>query len=94
MLGVMHVLIRRSFAAAFEWRRLTHLVVVMGGMTVVGTVVMPVAGVAWLLLRGLVFLAIPGVLLATGFLHASELAAARRFLARLRGPDVRESPIP
>src|SRR5207248_7673593 len=36
MLGVMHLLTRRAFAVAFEWRRLAQLLKVMGGLAVAG----------------------------------------------------------
>ncbi|MBO0768263.1 MAG: lipopolysaccharide biosynthesis protein [Solirubrobacterales bacterium] len=83
MLGVMHLLIRRAFAASFEWGRLAHLLVVIGGLSVAGALLLPQVGAVGLLTRAAVFLAIPVVLFVTGFLHASELDGARRLVARL-----------
>ena len=82
MLGAMHLLIRRAFPVTFEWRRLTHLVLVAGGLTVAGTLLLPTSGFAGLMLRALVFLAILPVLWGTGFLHREELDHG---LAILRG---------
>jgi O-antigen/teichoic acid export membrane protein len=82
MLTVMHLLVRRAFPVRFEWRRLLHLVVVLAGMTVAGNLLLPDTGAIGLLERVLVFLAIPLVLLATGFVHRAEL---RRGLELIRG---------
>jgi O-antigen/teichoic acid export membrane protein len=90
MLTVMHLLIRRAFAARFEWRRLAHLALVMGGMTVAGDLLLPTAGAVGFLTRGAVTLAIPPALLATGFAHPQELGQLRALLARAR----RASPTP
>jgi O-antigen/teichoic acid export membrane protein len=84
MLGVMYLLTRHAFAVQFEWRRLAHLVVVVGGLTAAGDLVLPTHGVIGLLARGLVLLAIPPLLLATGFAHPAELRQLRTLLARLR----------
>jgi O-antigen/teichoic acid export membrane protein len=83
MLAVMYLLVRRVFPVAFEWRRLAHLVLVVGGMSVLGAGLLPDGAFVWFIVRGAVFLAIGGVLLATGFLHRSELQAARRLLRKV-----------
>jgi O-antigen/teichoic acid export membrane protein len=85
MLVVMHRLVRRSVAAAFEWRRLVHLAAVMGAVAVAGDLLLPTHGVVGLLARTAAFLAVPPLLLLTRFPHPEELAAARRLIARLRG---------
>jgi O-antigen/teichoic acid export membrane protein len=105
MLGVMYLLVRRAFPVAFEWRRLAHLVVVLASITSVATVLLPDTGLLWFVVRGLVFVGIGVVLLATGFLHGSELTAARALLRRglarraavgadppAEGPDLTEAP--
>ncbi len=51
MLGVMHLLIRRAFAASFEWRRLAQLVVVIGGLAVAGDLLLPTHGFVGFLTR-------------------------------------------
>ncbi len=84
MLAVMHLLIRRAFAASFEWRRLVHLVVVIGGLAVAGDLLLPTHGFVGFLTRLLVFAAMPVVLLASGFAHREELARARSLLSWAR----------
>ncbi|MGH2876873.1 MAG: lipopolysaccharide biosynthesis protein, partial [Solirubrobacteraceae bacterium] len=84
MLIVMHLLTRRVFAVAFEWRRLAQLAVVEGGLAAAGDLALPAAGVVGLLARLCVTAAIPVVLLATGFAHRAELAQAQALLARAR----------
>ena len=77
MLTVMHLLTRRAFAVAFEWRRLAQLCGVMGGMAVAGDLLLPTHGLVGFITRAAVWVAIPGVLLATGFAHAQELRRLR-----------------
>lgn len=95
MLGVMHVLTRRAFPVAFEWRRLVQLVVVVGGLAAAGDLALPTSGAVGFISRALVWALIPVVLLATGFAHGAELRQARALLARLRtfapGPASSES---
>jgi O-antigen/teichoic acid export membrane protein len=82
MLVVMHLLTRSAFRVTFEWRRLAHLTVVMGGLAVAGDLLAPTHGAIGFLVRTAVFLAIPPALYLTGFAHAQELgqlaAVARR----------------
>ncbi len=84
MLGVMHLLTRRAFAVAFEWRRLAQLVLVAGGAAVAGDLLLPTHGALGLLARLAVFLAVPALLFITGFAHPQELAQLRGLLARAR----------
>jgi O-antigen/teichoic acid export membrane protein len=84
MLGVMHVLTRRAFSVQFEWLRLAHLVVVMGGLAAAGDLLLPTSGAVGFLSRAAVFAAIVPVLLATGFLHRAELRQARELVVRAR----------
>jgi O-antigen/teichoic acid export membrane protein len=87
MLAAMHLLIRRAFPVNFEWRRLTHLVVVVGGLAVAADLLLPTSGFAGFLERTVVVAAIPPALWMTGFLHKAEieqgLAVARKLRARL-----------
>jgi O-antigen/teichoic acid export membrane protein len=83
MLGVMYLLVRRVFPVAFEWRRLAHLVVVIGGLTVAGTLLLPDGTFIWFIARGAVFVGIGVALLATGFLHRAELEAARKLVRKV-----------
>jgi O-antigen/teichoic acid export membrane protein len=84
MLTVMHLLVRGAFRVTFEWRRLAQVVVVLGGLTVAGDLLLPASGLVGFLTRGVVILAMPVALLASGFAHPQELAATRRLLARAR----------
>jgi O-antigen/teichoic acid export membrane protein len=83
MIAVMHLLTRQAFTAAFEWRRLVQLAVVLGGMAAAGDVLLPTHGVVGFLSRAAVLGAMPGVLLATGFAHRKELEQARSLLNRV-----------
>jgi O-antigen/teichoic acid export membrane protein len=84
MLGVMYFLTRAAFAVQFEWARLARLVLVMGGLSAAGELLLPTHGAAGLVTRALVFLLIPVLLLATGFAHPAELVQARTLLQRAR----------
>ena len=83
MLALMYVFTRRLFAVAFEWGRLTHLVVVIGGLTVAGELLLDTAGAAGFVERAAVLAAIPLALLATGFFAAEERARMRQLLRRM-----------
>jgi O-antigen/teichoic acid export membrane protein len=84
MLGVMHLLTRHAFPVAFEWRRLTQLVLVMGGLAAAGELALPTSGLVGFISRAVVWALIPAALLATGFAHGAELRQARVLLSRLR----------
>jgi O-antigen/teichoic acid export membrane protein len=84
MLGVMQLLVRRAFPVHFEWRRLIHLVVVIGGMAAAGELLLPTHGLVGFVTRAAVFGAIPPALLVTGFAHRQELDQARALAARVR----------
>jgi O-antigen/teichoic acid export membrane protein len=87
MLSAMHLLIRRAFPVGFEWRRLAHLVLVLGGAAVAGDLLLATSGLAGFLERAAVVAVIPPALWLTGFLHPAEiqqgLAAVRGLRARL-----------
>jgi O-antigen/teichoic acid export membrane protein len=83
MLTVMHLLTRRAFAVAFEWRRIAHLALVAGGVAVAGDLLLPTRGLFGLATRALAFAMIPAALLATGFFHPQELTQARALIARV-----------
>jgi O-antigen/teichoic acid export membrane protein len=84
MLGVMYALTRTAFEVSFEWRRLGQLVLVVGGITVLGELLLPTHGLLGFLTRLAAFLVIPPALYMTGFAHAQELAQLRALIARLR----------
>jgi hypothetical protein len=78
----MHLLIRRAFAAKFEWLRLVRLAAVLGGMSAAGDLLLPTHGLVGFVSRVAVLAAIPFVLLATGFAHRAELEQARALIIR------------
>jgi O-antigen/teichoic acid export membrane protein len=84
MLLVMHLLTRRAFTVAFEWRRLAQLTAVMGGVAVAGDLLLPTHGAVGLLSRAAAFIAVVPVLWLTGFAHPQELGQLRALLARAR----------
>jgi O-antigen/teichoic acid export membrane protein len=84
MLTVMHLLTRRAFKVAFEWRRLTQLCLVMGAVAAAGDLLLPTHGVVGFITRVAALCAIPLLLGATGFAHPEELRQLRALLARLR----------
>jgi O-antigen/teichoic acid export membrane protein len=90
MLTVMHLLTRRAFGVAFEWRRLALLTVVIGGIAVAGDLLLPTHGAVGFVTRGAAFLAIPAALALTRFAHPRELEVLRGALARTRGDPFRE----
>jgi O-antigen/teichoic acid export membrane protein len=82
MLAVMHLLTRRAFTVAFEWRRLAQLVIVMAGIAVAGDVLLPPHGAAGFFARAAAFAAIGPALWLTGFAHPRELDQARALISR------------
>ena len=84
MLTAMHLLTRRAFAVAFEWRRLAQLCGVIGGLAVAGDLLLPMHGPVGFLTRAAVWAAIPATLLATGFAHPQELQGIRTLAAHAR----------
>jgi O-antigen/teichoic acid export membrane protein len=82
MLAVMHLLTRRAFSVAFEWRRLAHLTIVMGGIAAAGDALLPTHGAVGFLTRAAAFAVIPPVLWITGFAHKQELERAHSLLSQ------------
>jgi O-antigen/teichoic acid export membrane protein len=82
MIAVMHLLTRRAFAAAFEWRRLVQLALVLGGIAAAGEVLLPTHGVVGFVTRAALLAAMPLMLLGTGFAHRQEIEQARTLLNR------------
>ncbi len=84
MLSAMYLLTRNAFRVDFEWLRLGRLVVVMGGLAAAGDLVLPTHGALGLLTRVAVLLAMPALLLASGFAHTAELRQLKVLLRRVR----------
>jgi O-antigen/teichoic acid export membrane protein len=95
MLTALHLLTRRLFPVAFEWGRLIHAVVIIGGLTVAGELTLPTDGAAGFLSRLAVLVAIPFALWVTGFLRRGErerlVALIVAFRARVRRSDPAEA---
>jgi len=81
MLAAVHLLTRRAFAVPFQWRRLTLLVAVIGGVAVAGELLLPREGADGFVLRALALGAIPALLMALGFVRPADL---RRLVVQLR----------
>jgi O-antigen/teichoic acid export membrane protein len=83
MLAVMYVLTRRAFRVRFEWRRLAQLVLVMGGVSAAGELLLPTSGAFGLLSRAAAFLAIAPLLWVTGFVRPQEARRLRVLASRV-----------
>jgi O-antigen/teichoic acid export membrane protein len=81
MLSAMYLLTRQAFRVQFEWRRLLHLVVVMGGVAAAGELLLPKSGVAGFLGRAAAFAAIPAALWVTGFVTPREARQVRALVS-------------
>jgi O-antigen/teichoic acid export membrane protein len=84
MLTCMYLLTRKAFRVDFEWLRLVRLALVMGGLAAAGDLVLPTHGALGLLTRAAVLLAMPALLLASGFAHPAELQQLKVLLGRVR----------
>ena len=87
MLVAMWALTRNLFPVAFEWGRLALFVLVAGGLTVAGELLLPTDGVSGFVGRALVLAAIPLALWAVRFFRPGELAAARGLFSRAAVPS-------
>jgi O-antigen/teichoic acid export membrane protein len=84
MLIAIHLLTRRLFVVPFEWGRITLAVVVMGGVSVAGDLLLPDHGFVGFITRTLALAAIPAILYIAHFLHPHELERLRAMARRLR----------
>jgi O-antigen/teichoic acid export membrane protein len=84
MLVVLYLLTRSLFVVPFEWGRLTHAVVLVGGIAVGGELLLPTAGFDGFALRTVALAAIPLALLATGFMRPDERAGLLGLVKRGR----------
>jgi O-antigen/teichoic acid export membrane protein len=82
VLALMYGFSQRLFPVPYEWGRLARIVLVSATLVGVGELLLPTAGAAGFLARGVLWLAYPLVLLLTGFFTPGE----RRWLSRLRHP--------
>lgn len=92
MLVAMWALTHTLFPVAFEWVRLAQVVVVVGGLTAAGELLLPTDGAVGFVSRALVLSALPVALVATRFFRPGELRAARGLLSRRSRPAPSEAP--
>ena len=81
MLVALHLLTRRLFAVPFEWARIAGIVLVVGGLSIAGNLLLPTEGPDGFLSRTLVWLAIGPALVLTQVVPRAQL---RRVIAAAR----------
>jgi O-antigen/teichoic acid export membrane protein len=84
MILVIHLLTRRLFTVAFEWSRLTRLVIVFAAVSVAGELLLPTHGLLGFLSRGAAWCLLIPALRAVGFFRAAEIARIAGVMARIR----------
>jgi O-antigen/teichoic acid export membrane protein len=95
ILALMYVLTQRLFPVPYEWGRLALLVAVTAAVVAAGELLLPEDGLDGAASRVALWLALPLILLACGFVTASERATLRELLrpaavrARLRALGAR-----
>jgi O-antigen/teichoic acid export membrane protein len=98
VLALMYVLTQRLFPVPYEWGRLALLVLVTAATIGAGEALLPTDGVAAVASRTALWLALPGLLLAAGFLTAEERRSLRAMLrpaaVRQRLRALRSAPAP
>jgi O-antigen/teichoic acid export membrane protein len=92
MLVAMWALTRKLFPVAFEWGRLALFVVLVGGVTAAGELLLPTDGVVGFVSRAAVLAVLPLALVGARFFRPGELRAARRLLSRGRPDRSAEAP--
>ncbi len=80
VLVLMYVLTQRLFPVPYEWGRLALLGGVTAAVVAGGELLLPTDGLAGFASRTALWLALPGLLLVTGFLTREERASLRRML--------------
>ncbi|MGH2950694.1 MAG: lipopolysaccharide biosynthesis protein, partial [Solirubrobacterales bacterium] len=81
VLGLMYLLTQRLFPVPYEWGRLALLVAVTAATVAGGELLLPTEGLGGLASRTAVWLALPALLLAAGFLTAEERSILGRMLS-------------
>ena len=82
VVAMMYAFTQRLFPVPYQWGRLARVLVTAAALVGIGEAFVPTAGLVGFLLRGILFLAYPALLFATGFFTAGE----RAWIARLRDP--------
>lgn len=81
VLVLMYALTQRLFPVPYEWGRLALLVGVSAAVVVGGELLLPTHGLAGLAMRVGLWLALPAILLAAGFITREERAVLRTMLS-------------
>jgi O-antigen/teichoic acid export membrane protein len=81
VLAAMYVLTQRLFPVPYEWGRLLLLVTVTAATVAGGELLLPDSGLDGFALRAALWLALPALLWAGGFLSAAERTTLRTMLA-------------
>jgi O-antigen/teichoic acid export membrane protein len=81
-LAILHALTRSLFAVPFEWARLLHATGVLAAAAAAGELLAPESGAGGFAARIAILLAVPAVLLGTGFLTSGERAVFTRSARR------------
>jgi O-antigen/teichoic acid export membrane protein len=84
MIVVIYTLTRNLFRVGFQWRRLTQLVAILGGVAVSGELLLPTSGLLGLALRLAWLMLIPLLLLVTRFFAPDEREQAQMIVADTR----------
>jgi len=80
VLALIYVFTQRLFPVRYDWGRLALLVLVSAATVSAGELLLPTDGLGGFASRSALWLALPGVLLACGFLRPAERASMRRVL--------------
>lgn len=92
MFGLMLWREHRVFPVPYAWGRIVRIPIVLA-VAFAATLLLPDAGVGWLVVRLVVVAAIPLGYIAVGFLTRDEMAEARRLWNRIRNrPKVKPGP--
>ena len=81
VLVLMYLLTQRLFPVPYEWGRLALLVGVTAATVAGGELLLPTDGIGGFALRTLLWLALPAILLALGFLSRAEREGIRAMLS-------------
>jgi O-antigen/teichoic acid export membrane protein len=98
VLALMYALTQRLFPVPYEWGRLALLALVTAATIAVGELALPTEGLAAIVTRGGLWLALPALLWVSGFLTAEERQRVREMLrpeaVRRRLQALRSTPKP
>jgi O-antigen/teichoic acid export membrane protein len=84
MIAAMHVLTRRLFPIAFEWRRIAQAIAILACVAVSGELLLPPSGAGGFVTRVVWLALVPVLLLLTRFFSSQERAGAGAMLAQAR----------